>query len=260
MNSNTSPTNITGNALIQNAQGDVVAIVTDISPKNKADSSPNQSPQHLLSTNSNQIGSILPPLIPELNDEKNTESALKPNLSVNTEPNQQNDDNENTDNRDPAKMDNEANKSTSQSRWNKDNRMILKQLMGSLPPYDIGAALRVILDTFGVESSKLVRRGEYIELDLKEINDDYILDSLWNYCAQMQFNIMSTLQQQQLQQQQVHYPPVSMQNQEARHGQMGQMQQQSYQHNQCPQIQPPFADQQMYMQPMEQPNPHQFGQ
>merc|ERR1712204_1425 len=81
-----------------------------------------------------------------------------------------------------------------------DNRMILKQLMGSLPPYDIGAALRVILDTFGVESSKLVRRGEYIELDLKAINDDYILDSLWNYCAQMQFNIMSTLQQQQMQQ------------------------------------------------------------
>jgi len=87
-----------------------------------------------------------------------------------------------------------------ESRWTKDNRVILKQLMGSLPPHDIGAALRVILDTFGVESSKLVRRGNYVELDLSKINDDYILDSLWNYCAQMQYNIMNTLQAQQQQQ------------------------------------------------------------
>merc|ERR1712204_29080 len=102
-----------------------------------------------------------------------------------------------------------------------DNRMILKQLMGSLPPYDIGAALRVILDTFGVESSKLVRRGEYIELDLKAINDDYILDSLWNYCAQMQFNIMSTLQQQQQQNYQQHvYQPVQLQQVQQPAGQM----------------------------------------
>merc|ERR1712129_543806 len=89
--------------------------------------------------------------------------------------------------------------------------------------------LRVILDTFGVESSKLVRRGEDIELDLKAINDDYILDSLWNYCAQMQFNIMSTLQQQQMQQhaqqQQVNiiYQPM----QSMAYGQ--QQQQQNYQ-------------------------------
>merc|ERR1712129_677765 len=89
--------------------------------------------------------------------------------------------------------------------------------------------LRVILDTFGVESSKLVRRGEDIELDLKAINDDYILDSPWNYCAQMQFNITSTLQQQQMQQhaQQQQVNSIYQPMQSMAYGQ--QQQQQNYQ-------------------------------
>merc|ERR1719384_2594780 len=212
----TSPTNIEGNAIIHNAQGDVVAIVTDINKNdptesNKNNSAPQQAP-HLLSTNSNQNASILPPLAVDNNVAQNTaiksDTVVPPNLNnaVST--------NNNGANSDEIRQ-NEQTQQPAQSRWTKDNRMILKQLMGSLPPYDIGAALRVILDTFGVESSKLVRRGEFIELDLKAIKDDYILDSLWNYCAQMQFNIMSTLQQQQLQQQQVHYQPMQHQGQGA---------------------------------------------
>jgi len=197
---------------ISNSRGDVVAVVTDIRSNDNVDENTQSmdigqnelaqpSPQHLLSTTSDQSAKILPALDPpntdsikEFNDNMDEDIDLNAAISM---PN-------NNDDLPPPNDDHAPQQS--ESRWNKDNRMILKQLMGSLPPYDIGAALRVILDTFGVESSKLVRRGEYIELDLKEINDDYILDSLWNYCAQMQFNIMSTLQSQQIAQQQMHYP------------------------------------------------------
>merc|ERR1719350_1495029 len=217
MNPSPTTSSFAGDALIANEQGAVVAIVTDISPSNanQAQSSntnkSNPSPsQHLLSTDSQQTASILPPLIPESDAIVNADNENQENVNVNG----------NQDQICPP---------VPESRWNKDNRMILKQLMGSLPPYDIGAALRVILDTFGVESSKLVRRGEYIELDLKAINDDYILDSLWNYCAQMQFNIMSTLQQQQMQQhaQQQQVNSIYQPMQSMAYGQ--QQQQQNYQ-------------------------------
>eukprot|EP01083_Nonionella_stella_P301008 1030496_1 len=180
---NTSPTSVESNTVIQNAKGDVVAIVTDIDKNetitNEQNNNENQQSQSRANTD------ILPPLIVETSDHTETQNAVTTN-----------NDNSNNTNCDPS------------SRWSNENRVILKQLMGSLPPHDIGAALRVILDTFGVESSKLVRRGDFIELNLNQINDDYILDSLWNYCAQMQYNIMSTLQmqqQQQQQQQQIHY-------------------------------------------------------
>ena len=86
----------------------------------------------------------------------------------------------------------------SQSRWTKDHRIQLKQLMSSLPAADIGAALRVILDTYGVEASKLLRRGMTVELDLTDITDDFILDNLWNYCASVQYNQQLLAAQQQI--------------------------------------------------------------
>jgi len=189
-----------------------------------------QSPQHLLSTNSDQTASIIAKVLPLENAHKPSDLTVStevpppppPNGPI-TNPTKLNPIAPSTDT--PALIDTTASMTDSsptqgpsavppsapptapaavteadKSRWTKDNRVILKQLMGSLPPHDIGAALRVILDTFGVESSKLVRRGQYVELDLQKINDDYILDSLWNYCAQMQYNIMNTLQAQQQQQ------------------------------------------------------------
>merc|ERR1719384_472562 len=243
----TSPTNIEGNAIIHNAQGDVVAIVTDINKNdptesNKNNSAPQQAP-HLLSTNSNQNASILPPLAVDNNVAQNTaiksDTVVPPNLNnaVST--------NNNGANSDEIRQ-NEQTQQPVQSRWTKDNRMILKQLMGSLPPHDIGAALRVILDTFGVESSKLIRRGEFIELDLKAINDDYILDSLWNYCAQMQYNIMSTLTMQQQQQQQ---PPQQMQYQtmHQQHAVPVVMQQQQMHHQYITNQQQYIPNQQQYI-------------
>ena len=206
--SNNSPTNIDGNAILHNAQGDVVAIVTDIH-KNESTDNPQQSQQHLLSTNSNQNASILPPLIADDVATKSNETDIKKDIvpTLQIENNEENADSQNIENNNETIPENNTEPKAAESRWTKENRILLKQLMGGLPPHDIGAALRVILDTFGVESSKLVRRGEFIELDLREISDDYILDSLWNYCYQMQYNIMNTLQQQQQQQQQFHYQP-----------------------------------------------------
>lgn len=213
------------------------------------------SPQHLLSTTSDQAASIIPQLLPLPVDketvstnsaETTTNVVTAPNTTTTESTSTQNQPITNTETSAPAKPEPTTTSTTNlqetattntvtavagpapvpsssggaaeeqkDSRWTKENRVILKQLMGSLPPHDIGAALRVILDTFGVESSKLVRRGNYVELDLSKINDDYILDSLWNYCAQMQYNIMNTLQAQQQQQiqQQLQFQQMQQQQQ-----------------------------------------------
>eukprot|EP00485_Elphidium_margaritaceum_P022303 CAMPEP_0202721288 /NCGR_PEP_ID=MMETSP1385-20130828/147708_1 /ASSEMBLY_ACC=CAM_ASM_000861 /TAXON_ID=933848 /ORGANISM="Elphidium margaritaceum" /LENGTH=242 /DNA_ID=CAMNT_0049385461 /DNA_START=55 /DNA_END=783 /DNA_ORIENTATION=+ len=196
-----------GSAVLQNENGEVVAIVSNINKKHEqiepelqlqplpidADKlAEHQSPRNILSTTSDQTASILPPSVIAAQNEASMKNEITAQpLAIDT--GEQGPINATT------ALQAQAQQITVASRWSKENRVVLKQLMSSLPPQDIGAALRVILDTFGVESSKLVRRGEYIELDLQEINDDYILDSLWNYCAQMQYNIMNTFQIQQQQ-------------------------------------------------------------
>ncbi len=251
--------NLEGNAILQNEQGDVVAIVTDINSKdNMSQENTKQTQQHVLSTDSNQNAEILPALIADTTDnviKSETDNNINPNKSDNINmkipslPIEQSVNNPTSI--PPETLPTQQPPQQVESRWTKENRIILKQLMGSLPPHDIGAALRVILDTFGVESSKLVRRGEFVELDLQHINDDYILDSLWNYCAQMQFNIMNTLQQQQ---QPVLPQPVSQQfyyQQPVQQPMYQQMpaQQQIYAQPITP------VQQQMYMQPQQQMPP-----
>ena len=212
MSQNNSPSNLEGNAILQNEQGDVVAIVTDINKTDENDIATAQSQQHCLSTDSNQNAEILPPLIaddikPDLKEETKIQDIEETKIDGNEMPNltldqqQMNENNNNNMNIPPNMSGSEIPElpPQTQSRWTKENRIVLKQLMGSLPPHDIGAALRVILDTYGARASKLIRRGEFVELDLMNVNDDFILDSLWNYCAQMQFNIVNTLQQQQVQ-------------------------------------------------------------
>ena len=257
-------TNLEGNVILQNEQGTVVAIVTDINNKdNQTQETTKQSQQHYLSTDSNQTAAIIPPLIPDTTD--NTIKPEKPEIDCNVPGPEKTEENQIPIPNlvvEPEQTAPETQYIPPQieSRWSKENRIVLKQLMGSLPPHDIGAALRVILDTFGVESSKLVRRGEFVELDLQHINDDYILDSLWNYCAQMQFNIMNTFQQPMAQMpQQFHYQQQAVPVQQTMYQQQiyatqpqqqiySQVQPQQMQQMQAAQIQNDHAMQQQYIQ------------
>ncbi len=45
------------------------------------------------------------------------------------------------------------------SRWDKQARVHLRNLMQSLGREDIGSALRVIIDAYGIQGSHIIRRG-----------------------------------------------------------------------------------------------------
>ena len=110
-----------------------------------------------------------------------------------------------------------------ESRWTRDSRVMLKNLMCQLSREDVGSAFRVVIEAYGVQASKIVRRGDYIELDLNEVDDDFILDNLYEYC----YTVRQSQQPQQVTQD---YPPTSP-------GTQYMQQQQQQQQQQAPQAQ-----------------------
>ncbi len=85
------------------------------------------------------------------------------------------------------------------SRWNRQARIKLRNLLYSLSKEDIGSAMRVLIDSFGLQGSHIVRRGNILELDLFSITNDYLLDNLYEYSyniRQNQYLMASTNQMQ----------------------------------------------------------------